>query len=153
MDPSQERGGGEIHRFLSEIPSLSRDQWDLIGAFWREVAEHRPTATAPEVNGQVAAAVHEAKLRPTLAWLVDAIRSKDLGPTPDDLVVEAVRIGARARNASSKFTANVDAQEAVGGMVMVLVLREWVSETLVANVGAPFSAVRPGWPLETGGPA
>jgi hypothetical protein len=151
VDAGQESGGGEIHRFLSEIPSLSTGQWDLIGDFWRQVAERRPAMTPPEANVQVAAAVREAKLRPTLSWLVEAVRSEDLGPTPDDLVIEAVRLSARARNVASKFTANSDAQEAVAGMTMVLLLRAWISETLLENVGAPFTAVRPGWPLESEG--
>lgn len=34
---------------------------------------------------------------------------------------------------------------------MVLLLRTFVSDSLLENVGAPFSAVRPGWPLESEG--
>jgi hypothetical protein len=150
MTASDESSGAEIHRFLSEIPSLSPGQWDLIGGFWREIVKHRPTVTPPDVNVDVTGAVRDAKLRPTLSWLVDAVRSVDLGPTPDDLVVEAIRLCARARNVATKFTRNSDAQEAVGGMVMVLVLREFVADGLLENVGAPFSAVRPGWPLDRG---
>jgi len=151
MTASDESSGGEIHRFLSEIPSLSPGQWDLIAGFWRETVKHRPAMTMPDVNVDVAAAVREAKLRPTLTWLVDAVRSEDLGPTPDDLVVEAVRLCARARNAATKFTRNSDAQEAVGGMVMVLLLRGFIADGLLENVSAPFAAVRPGWPFDHGG--
>jgi hypothetical protein len=151
MTASEEDDGGEIHRFLTEIPSLSPGQWDLIGGFWREIVKHRPTVAPPDVNADVAAAVRDAKLRPTLSWLVDAVRSEDMGPTPDDLVVEAIRLCARARNVASKFTRNSDAQEAVGGMVMVLVLREFIADGLLENVGAPFSAVWPWWPLDSSG--
>jgi hypothetical protein len=139
-----------MHQFLSEIARLSTAEWDLIGATWRQRVEHHPTMTTPDVNVHIAAVVREVKFRPPLAWLVDAIRA-DLGEAPDDLVIEPLRLGAQARDTASKYTANVDARDAVAGMVMVMILESWLSDSLLEIVSAPFSAVRPGWALKAGG--
>jgi hypothetical protein len=139
-----------MHQFRSEIPTLSPAQWDLIGRTWRQRADHHPTAVTPDANVHIAAAVREAHFRPALVWLVDAIRA-DLGEAPDDLVIEPLRLGARARDTASKYTANLDARDAVAAMVIVMILETWLSDSLIEIVSAPFSAVRPGWPLKTGG--
>jgi len=137
-----------VHRFLFEIPNLSRDQWDLIGSTWRH-SEDLPPLPTPNVNAEIAAVVSKEKFRPTLAWLVEAIR-EEAGPEQDDLVIQALRMGVRARNRAAKYTFNRDATDAVAGMMMVLVLKAFLSDSLIAIVEVPFSAVRPGWPLGNG---
>jgi hypothetical protein len=138
----------EFDRLLGELPSLTPDDYRLIGQRWRTLAFPHPSGSKPDVNTWVAAALRAADYVMEARRLLEALSPEKESPVPvpaDDEFFRAMRGGAEARDAAASHTADDDAQQAIGGLGMVLLLRSWIPGALFDNVAGAFNAARPGF--------
>jgi hypothetical protein len=146
MEPMPEQS--DFERLIAELPQLGSEEFLLIGQRWRDMAVPHRSNTKPDVNVRVAEAIRAATSIMGLRAALNELDPDAKSPVPlpaDDELNRAIHGGATARDVAAALTDDEDAQAAIAGLGMVLLLRPWVPEALIDNVTSPFGAARPGF--------